>query len=178
MFIATRSEKEAREVRGLAEAMFREEQSYLFRLARSHARNEEDAQDALSEAFVAFLRAYDPHGGAPPLAWLSLTLKRECWRRRRDAHLDRHVGQEAGRGDEEQGSILDLLPAPGPLLEARIAERDDARRRLAVLKPNERTGLGLFAAGYSYKEIATQLRWTFTKVSRCIREGRAALATA
>lgn len=176
MSAATRSEKQAREVRHLAEQMFRQWQGYLLSIARENARNHADAEEALSEAFASFLRAYDPGGGAPPLAWLTLTLKRECWRRRREAHLDRHLGQEAERGGGDPGAVLDLLPAPGPLLEARLAERDDARRRLAELKPDERTALGAFAAGFTYKEIAQRLRWTYTKVNRCVREGREALA--
>jgi len=80
--------------------------------------------------------------------------------------------------DGEEHSVLDRIPAPGAGLEERVAERDEARRRLSRLKPNERTGLGLLGAGFSYKEIAARMQWTYTKVSRCIREGRVALAAA
>jgi DNA-directed RNA polymerase specialized sigma24 family protein len=177
MFVATRSEKEAREVRDLAEAIYRESQSYLLRIAFQNAACRRDGEEAVSEAFAAFLRAYQPSRGAPPLAWLTLTVKRECWRRRRDAHLDCYVGSVINHDGEER-SVLDVIPAPGAGLEERIAERDQARRRLSELKPNERTGLGLLGAGFSYREIGRLKGWTFTKVNRCIREGRAALATA
>jgi DNA-directed RNA polymerase specialized sigma24 family protein len=177
MFVAIRSEKEAREVRDLAEAIYRESQSYLLRIAFQNAACRRDGEEAVSEAFAAFLRAYQPSRGAPPLGWLTLTVKRECWRRRRDAHLDCYVGSVIEREREER-SVLDVVPAPGAGLEERVAERDEARRRLARLKANERTSLGLLGAGFSYKEIGRLKNWTYTKVSRCIREGRASLVAA
>ena len=51
----------------------------------------------------------------------------------------------------------------------------EARRRLARLKPAEREALGLFALGYSYREICELTGWTYTRVNRCIAEGRARL---
>jgi DNA-directed RNA polymerase specialized sigma24 family protein len=51
----------------------------------------------------------------------------------------------------------------------------EARDRYRRLKPEERTALALFGLGYSYKEIADMRGWSYTKVSRCIREGRAKL---
>jgi RNA polymerase sigma factor (sigma-70 family) len=167
-----------RQVAELAVELYRERRRYLLSIARRNAINEADAQEALQETFVNFLRKYDPGSGAPPLAWLTLALKRECWRKRRDAHLDRYVGQEAERGGDEPGSVLDAIPSRAASPEQRIAERDEARRRLARLKPDERTGLVLFAAGFSYKEIAKRRSWTYTKVNRCVSEGRGRLQTA
>jgi DNA-directed RNA polymerase specialized sigma24 family protein len=103
-------------------------------------------------------------------------LKRECWRRQEREHWDRRVGQEREVGEEAQGSALELLPAQSAGPEDRVAERDEARRRLAPLKPDQRTGLGLLAAGFSYKEIATRRGWSYTKVNRCVREGRGRMA--
>ena len=164
-----------RQVAELAVELYRERRRYLLRIARRNAINEADAQEALQEAFINFMRKYDPGSGAPPLAWLTLALKRECWRKRRDAHLDRHVGQEAGRCGDEPGSVLEAIPSLAASPEQRIADRDEARRQLARLKPDERTGLGLLAAGFSYKEIARRRRWSYTKVNRCVRDGRAGL---
>jgi DNA-directed RNA polymerase specialized sigma24 family protein len=177
MFVAKRSPKEAREVRDLAEAIYREWQSYLLKIAFQNAACRRDGEEAVSEAFAAFIRAFDPGGKAPPVAWLTLTVKRECWRRRRDAHLDCYIGPVINHDGEER-SVLDVIPAPGAGLEERVAECDEARQRLAKLKDNERTGLGLLGAGFSYKEIGRLKNWTYTKVSRCIREGRASLAAA
>jgi DNA-directed RNA polymerase specialized sigma24 family protein len=40
------------------------------------------------------------------------------------------------------------------------------------LKPQEQKALTLLAIGYSYKDIAALTGWTYTKVNRCITEGR------
>src|SRR5437868_2077039 len=57
------------------------------------------------------------------------------------------------------------------------AEREQAERgaeALGRLKPQEVRALVLKARGYSYKEIADICGWTYTKVNRCITEGRRA----
>jgi DNA-directed RNA polymerase specialized sigma24 family protein len=166
------------EVRVIAAELYREHRGYLLTIACRHAVSRADAEEALQEAFTAFVRAYDPGRGAPPLAWLTLTMKRECWRKRRDAHLDRRAGQEAERGGDDPGFILESIPSPGASLEERVMEREEGRRRLGRLKPDQRTGLGLLGAGFTYREIGRLRGWTYTKVNRCIRESRAALRMA
>jgi RNA polymerase sigma factor (sigma-70 family) len=166
------------QVRRLATELFADRHDYLLAIARKNAHTEADAEEALQEAFASFLAKFDPACGAPPLAWLTLTLKRQCWRQRRQAHLDRRCGQEAESGGEGLGSFLECLGAREPDPAERVPERDDARRRLSALKPDERTALGLFAAGFSYVEVGELQGWTYTKVNRCIAEGRAALRDA
>jgi len=147
----------------------------LLGYARSHARSMAVAEEALQEALISFLRHYDPGRGAPPIAWLKLALKRECWRRQERERWERRAGQEREVGEEARGFALELLPAQGAGPEERIAERDEARRRLAALRPDQRTGLGLLAAGFSYKEIAARRGWSYTKVNRCITGSRVGL---
>jgi DNA-directed RNA polymerase specialized sigma24 family protein len=48
-------------------------------------------------------------------------------------------------------------------------------QRLRSLKADQRTALVLQAAGYSYREIGERRGWTYTKVNRCVTEGRRAL---
>lgn len=57
----------------------------------------------------------------------------------------------------------------------RLRHGGEALRRL---KPHERRALRLQAAGYSYREIAELSGWTYTKVNRCISEGRRAFRKA
>ncbi len=120
---------------------------------------------------------FDPAAGPPPLAWLTLTLKRRCWalyRRQRTAG-QRTVDLDTAA---ENGSRPDLL-ADLSLRPDELAETTESlvsmRSRLAKLKPQERQALGLFALGYSYREICNMTGWTPTKVNRCIAEGRAKL---
>jgi RNA polymerase sigma factor (sigma-70 family) len=163
----------------LATQIYRERRSYLLRIAERNSLNRDDAEEALQEALIAFVRRFDPEGEAPALAWLTLVLKRECWQRRRGEHLDRRAGQEADAGEGEGiCSRLAQLPDPGrsPQEAAELAELvGEVRGKLACLKPQERRALSLLALGYSYAEIGEITGWTRTKINRCIAEGRAAL---
>lgn len=166
------------EAQRLAAHFHRRYYGYLLSIASRHAINKWDAEEALQEALASFVRAFDPDSGAPPLAWLTLTLKRECWRKRRREHLELRAGQETERGGEDMGVVMELIPSRGASLEETTTGNLDAQRRLGALKPDQRTALCLLGAGFSYKEIAARKGWTYTKVNRCIREGRAALRTA
>jgi RNA polymerase sigma factor (sigma-70 family) len=172
MKAANRNESE---VRDLAIALYRNHRDYLLAIARRHAANERHAEEALQEAFISFLRAFDPDQGAPPIAWLITTLKRECWRKKRKEHFDRKTSHEPECQWEESGSLVESIPSHAPGPEQRVLECDEARRHLAVLRPDQRTALGFLAAGFSYKEIAARRGWTYTKVDRCVRRGRAGL---
>src|SRR5947209_18237726 len=64
---------------------------------------------------------------------------------------------------------------PGP--DERVVAFDRTARAaeaLSRLKPQEVTALWLKAQGLSYREIAERQDWTYTKVNRCITEGRRA----
>lgn len=172
--MSTKERREA-QARELAVQLYREEGDYLLRIARKNTGSTAVAEEALQEAFISFLRHFDPGRGAPPIAWLTLTLKRECWRRQGRERWNRRAGQERERGEDVPGFALESIPSRATGPEERSAECDHAQRCLAQLKPDERTGLGLQAAGFSYKEIAARRGWTYTKTNRCITEGRAAL---
>ena len=53
--------------------------------ARFHSRRTEDAEDALSDACVQFLRFYDGPAGIQSLRWMLLVTKRCAWAIRRKA---------------------------------------------------------------------------------------------
>ena len=147
-----------------------EKHGYLLAIARRNAACEADAEEALQEAFAAFVEHYDPARGAPPLAWLTLTMKRACWGAGRRTRVE-----VVGAGGDEDRGLAQTLGAPEVEIGERLGEREEAHRQLAVLRPDERSALGLQAAGYSYREIGERRGWTYTKVNRCIAEGRAAL---
>jgi DNA-directed RNA polymerase specialized sigma24 family protein len=107
-----------------------------------------------------FIRHFDPDRGAPPLAWLTLTQKRECWAKGRRS-VARCAAQE---GD----------PSPDRHLE-RAEWVLEARQCLARLKLAERRVLFQIGAGYSYAEVGEMNGWTPTKVNRSAAEGRARL---
>lgn len=139
--------------KALAEEIFSEHRSRLLAIARRNSASSEQAEEALQDAFVLFIAHFDPAGGAPAMAWLTLTLKRRCWalhrRRRRDQSRQRSVHDPTRCSDD--------LVADGHLLPEELAELREqigiARSRLAALKPQEREALGLLGFGYSYREI-------------------------
>ncbi len=159
----------------IATELYVGKRSYLLAIARRNAVDEADAEEALQETFTSFLRRFDPTGEGPALAWITLALKRQCWRQRRDARLDRWLGQETQGGEEFGGFVLERLPSRAPSLEESLIERDEARRRLGRLKPDERLAVLLRGAGFSYREIGEARGWTYTKTNRCVSEGRATL---
>lgn len=145
--------------------------------ARLHAQRPSDAEDALQDACVQFLRYYDgPSEEA--LRWMYVVVKRCAWAIGRRASRTRELGYEVSPADGE-GEERELLPVDDGFGPAEIVERGEAvSERIALLdglKPDERRALLLLALGYSYKEIAAGQGWTHTKVNRCVAEGRADL---
>jgi DNA-directed RNA polymerase specialized sigma24 family protein len=153
-----------RSVDRLATELFSERRDHLMRVARRNTRREADAEDALQEALICFLTEYDPGRGSPAMPWLTLTLKRRCWRanERRGSEVDPAVIAEAVAGESADPAV-------------RVGERIEARERLGTLKGDERTGLVMHAAGFTYGEIGERRGWSGTKVNRCLYEGRRAL---
>lgn len=158
------SRDERRSLDRLATRLFTDRRAHLTRVARHHCRRDADVEDVLQEAFAAFLTEYDPGGGAPALPWLTLVLKRKCWRtnERREVEIEPLALAEV---------VVEATLDPS----VRFAERDEARSRLGELKRDERRALILHAAGYTYGEIGERCGWTGTKVNRCLYEGRRAL---
>jgi DNA-directed RNA polymerase specialized sigma24 family protein len=168
-------ETREREVRALAGQIYTERRRYLLSIARRNATTEADAEEALHDTFANFIVGFDPAGEAPALPWITLALKRQCWRLRENAHHDRRIVALPETRHEEPTGLIERRPAEAPPLPERIGDRDEALGALAQLKRDERTALVLKAAGYSYEEIGRRRGWTYTKTNRCIAEGRAAL---
>jgi DNA-directed RNA polymerase specialized sigma24 family protein len=163
------------QVQVLADRLHREHRHYLLRIAVKNAANRDDAEEAVQFAFLAFLEHFDPDGEAPPLPWLVLVAKRDCWARCSRRRRDRSIAWMASGRGEGSGALIDSLPSRASGPDQLVVRVDEARAKLATLKPRELRALTLLAEGYSYKEIASMNRWTYTKVNRCITEGRAAL---
>jgi RNA polymerase sigma factor (sigma-70 family) len=134
-------------------------------VARRWADTPEDAEDAYQRGLEIMLTkapSTDPDHLVP---WLKTVVKREAWaiRRQRERHTP-----SAPEADD--------VDTPGF-----TSAHDDAvtRERLQVgaeamhrLKPQEVRALVLKAEGLSYREICEETGWTYTKVNRCLTEGR------
>jgi RNA polymerase sigma factor (sigma-70 family) len=161
----------------LAGDLYRNNHAHLLAIARRNSANNEDAEEALQDAFILFIDRFDPAEGSPPLAWLTLTLKRRCWAiYKRQKLYGNYQPQQSGNTLAATPLEARADPARRPDELAEITESiDRVREQMGQLKPQERTALGLLALGYTYREICEITDWTYTKVNRCIAEGRTAL---
>ncbi len=121
---------------------------------------------------------------SPPLernrlvAWMAVVTRHEALavRRARERALPAFAAHEAN-GYDPLSWVSTELPGPDELAERR--ERVvEARRALERLKADEQRAIVLQAGGYSYAEICERCGWTYTKVNRCLAEGRARLRAA
>jgi RNA polymerase sigma factor (sigma-70 family) len=145
--------------------MLATERPRLLAQARRHSSRSEDAEDALGDASVQFLRHYSGPPGDEALHWMLTVVKRSAWqiaRRRRN---------------REAEDVTANLEAAGGADPAELAERSEEATEIAAaitaLKPDERAALLLRGLGLSHGEIAELRAWSLTKVRRLLREGRA-----
>jgi len=146
----------------------REHASALLRTARRHSLCADDAHDAYQRAMEIFLRRAATVDPATVDRWLHVVVKHEAMAVRK-ARLELVAPEETD---------LDARPAERETdVDERIARWDRMARSaeaLQRLKPQEVTALWLKAQGLSYAEIAERQQWTYTKVNRCLTEGRRA----
>ncbi len=138
----------------------------LLRSARRYSLCPDDAEDALQRS-LEILITKGPAVELPRLAaWMQVVIRREALALRRQ--------RERCGACEEPDRVC--CESPGPLERLFQHERAArAARLLARLKPDERRAIALQAEGYSYAEIQAITGWTYTKVNRCLAEGRARL---
>jgi RNA polymerase sigma factor (sigma-70 family) len=138
----------------------------LLQTARRHSLCADDAHDAYQRALEILLRRAGSLDSDRAMNWLHTVVKHEAMAVRRsrqqlvggaEIDLDRQVAAEVASPEERALSWEHTT---------RAAEA------LKRLKPQERKALWLKASGLSYAEIAEHESWTYTKVNRCLAEGR------
>lgn len=154
------------------EEVLRADRARLLRHARYHSERAQDAEDAVADACVRFLRAYEgPARREDALRWLLFASRRCAWtisrRRRRRERLHPSVAVE-----ETERSLVDLGGDPAEAAERR-AEVEQVGAAIARLSPQQREALILFGLGCSYREIGRLRGWSLAKVNRLINDGRA-----
>ncbi len=138
----------------------------VLRVAQQWSLCRDDALDAYQRALEIYLRRLESVDPATEGAWLKVVVKHE-------ALAIRRTRQQTVAPDEPE---LDAqLPAGGRGLEEQVESLDRVRRSaeaLRQLKPDEARALLMKANGLSYEEIGERCGWSYTKVNRCITEGR------
>jgi RNA polymerase sigma factor (sigma-70 family) len=136
--------------------------------ALRYAHSPDDAEDAYQRALEILLTKAPTTNEQELLAWLKTVVRHECFA----------LNQKRARDVPAEHDALDAFAGGDPEYATERAERY-ARLRVGAealgrLKPQETRALLLKAEGLSYQEIAAQTGWSYTKVNRCLTEGRRA----
>jgi RNA polymerase sigma factor (sigma-70 family) len=138
----------------------------LLRVARRYSLCADDAHDAYQRALEILMRnaaRLDPDRAA---GWLHTVVKHEALAINRSRR--RIVGSS-----EPDLDALEARTSASP--EERVIASDRVARSaeaLHGLKPQEVRALWLKALGHSYEQICEATGWSYTKVNRCLAEGR------
>lgn len=142
----------ARRAEALNELLTRHRPALQHQAAR-HAPRPAEAEDALQDACVQFMRAYDGPPGRDALRWMMLVVKRCAWGiGEREPPTDRRA-LSVTDAPSDGGNALIMLVEDGPDPHETVERSERCRADLAAvdrLKPDERTALLLLGLGYSY----------------------------
>jgi RNA polymerase sigma factor (sigma-70 family) len=138
--------------------------------ARRYAATPEDAEDAYQRGLEILLTKAPTTSEDDLVPWLKTVVKHEAFALRR--HRERHAPVTDDGELGERGT-------PAAATHDQAERYEDLRQgaeALRQLKPQEIRALLLRAEGYSYAEICEITGWSYTKVNRCLTEGRQALS--
>jgi RNA polymerase sigma factor (sigma-70 family) len=138
--------------------------------ARRYAATPEDAEDAYQRGLEILLTKAPTTSEDDLVPWLKTVVKHEAFALRR--HRERHAPVTDDGDLGERGT-------PAAATHDQAERYEDLRQgaeALGQLKPQEIRALLLRAEGYSYAEICEITGWSYTKVNRCLTEGRQALS--
>src|ERR671936_447163 len=137
--------------------------------ARRYSATPEDAEDAYQRALEILLTKAPSTSDDDLVPWLKTVVKHEAWalRRQRGRHTPPTEDGEVRVGASGDAATHDRAES--------FERLHQGAEALARLKPQEVRALRLKAEGYSYREICEITGWTYTKVNRCLTEGRRAM---
>ena len=142
----------------------------ILALARRYAASGDDAEDAYQRALEILLTKAPSTREEELVPWLKTVVKHEAFALRRQRE---RLTPVTGDGEPvERGTAPAATHEQAERYE-RLRQGAEALRRL---KPQEIRCLVLRAQGLSYREICEATGYTYTKVNRCLTEGRQALA--
>jgi RNA polymerase sigma factor (sigma-70 family) len=153
--------------------LIRSHERTLRRTARRYSLCADDAEDALQRALEILLIKAPTSDQRELIRWMQTVTKHEALAVRRSR--ERTLATPGPPSQAEDSDWVQLIPSDkdGPADTAERRERiGRAREALGALKPQELRALTLLAEGYSYAEITELTGWTYTKVNRCLAEGR------
>jgi len=165
---------EAARKRAAIEVIAKHEGS-LKQTARRFSLCADDAEDAYQRAMEILLTKAPTTQAHELSRWTHTVIRHEALAIRRNR--ERLLGNGAASPESEAAKTdwVALIPATGDGPDGRVERRERiarSREALQALKPAELRALTLLAEGYSYAEICERTGWSYTKVNRCLAEGR------
>lgn len=149
------------------------------------------AEDAIQRAMLIVLEKLpDGLSESEAIRWTVTVTKREAWQLHRTGRREVPASsrdavlaeQHTGSAESDSEGMIDRVENDTFADPSERAERRETMRRrweaMDDLRPDERRALLLHEFGYSYREITRITGWTYTKVNRCMAEGRSALFSA
>lgn len=153
--------------------LIRRHERTLRRTARRYSLCADDAEDALQRALEIMLTKAPSSDQRELIRWMQTVTKHEALAVRRNRERTLTIPGPPSHTDESDWVQLIPSDKDGPADAVERRERiGRAREALGALKPQELRALTLLAQGYSYAEITELTGWTYTKVNRCLAEGR------
>ncbi|HET8673495.1 MAG TPA: sigma-70 family RNA polymerase sigma factor [Thermoleophilaceae bacterium] len=153
------------EIEPAARALVERHSVQLLATARRYSLNADDADDAFQRGLEILLTKAPSAHEDDLVPWLKTVVKHEAFAIRKQRQRAEIVAEPDMRGT----------------LAAAAHEHAERHERLRVsveamsrLKPQELRCLLLRADGYSYKQICDETGFSYTKVNRCVTEGRRA----
>jgi RNA polymerase sigma factor (sigma-70 family) len=170
---APRSDRPARaEVEPVALDLIERYGGDIMATARRYAANREDAEDAYQRGLEILLTKAPSTEAEVLVPWLKTVVKHEAYslHRQREragqATAPELVAAAASSSDGGRASI------PPPEQAERLERLQVGAEALGRLKPQEIRCMLLLAEGHSYKQICEITGYSYTKVNRCLTEGR------
>jgi len=140
----------------------------LLRVARRYTGCAVDAEDAYQRALEVFVKRAHRLDPQSAYKWLFTVVKHEALAVREQRARLVGIEDEQALDRLEDGRHLQTVEERSEGFEDMLRAAEALRR----CKPQEVTALVLKAQGLSYQEIADRQGWTYTKVNRCLTEGR------
>ena len=162
-----------RERHDAAIALIESHDAVFRRTARRYSLCADDGEDAYQRALEILLTKAPPIEHEALVRWMQTVTKHEALAVRRQR--ERVLSPVSKNSDGEERDPLAGLAWDGPGPTDRAASRERiarSREALRALKPQEVRALSLKAEGFSYAEIGAITGWTYTKINRCMAEGR------
>src|SRR3954451_2008973 len=171
MQTATRERPSRAQIEPAALDLIQRHGAQIMSTARRYSVTPEDAEDAYQRALEILLTKAPSTSEDDLVPWLKTVVKHEAFAVRKQRR--RHMPVSA-LGDDDEDPAEPVAPSSTDEEAERYERLRLGAEALQQLKPQEMRALLLKAEGLSYQEIQDETGWTYTKVNRCITEGRKA----